>query len=371
MKIGIDARSLTTENKAGIGIYTNEIINNINSEVLLISHKKINKNNNFKRDSIKTKTIQFPFYRWKIEKFWENTVLISLANQSNIDIYWGPRFFIPPRLKIKSVATIHDIAFTKFPNIVSKKQFKYFDSLIRSSVKNSDHFISVSETTKIDFCEYYNVNPEKVSVIFNGFNKYFSTKIPEYEILQVKNTFRITGDFILFLGTLEPRKNLARLIKAYLNSNAFKLKIPLVLAGKMGWLQKDLMKTINPLINSGDIILTGYLNIKQLKALYESCMFFAFPSIYEGFGIPVLEAMASGAAILTSNNSSLGELFAKTAHLVDPFSIDSIAEGIDKLLDCDYRDQLVKNSQLYINQFSWQTSAHQHNNLFTKLINCC
>jgi glycosyltransferase involved in cell wall biosynthesis len=179
----------------------------------------------------------------------------------------------------------------------------------------------------------------------------------------------LPDNFILFLGTIEPRKNLERLIRAYEKSFALKEGIPIVLSGKMGWLQNDLISKIQPLIEKKLIILTGYVNLVELKALYQSCLFFAFPSLYEGFGIPVLEAMASGAPVLTSGNSSLKELFSTSTHLVDPLSEESIVQGLNSMMDQDYRDKLQQSGYIIVKNFSWKKSAEEHKKLFKNFFN--
>ncbi len=368
MIIGIDGRAVETRKKAGISIYAHEITNNLPCESRLFLKSSL-KNTELKENSrIKAKNISFPFYRWKLEKIWEKTALSFMANRSDAEVFWGPRFYVPAGLKIPSAATIHDLAFILIDNIVTRKQIDYFDEMIRSSLVNAHHFIAVSETTKKDFCHFYHVNEDRVTVVYNGFNQDFLIPVDKEVRNRYLEKLGLTSAFILFLGTLEPRKNLDRLIDAYLMSNAKKERIPLVLAGKTGWMHDRLFEKIKPLVEEKLVVLTGYVSQEELKILYQNCLFFAFPSIYEGFGIPVLEAMASGAPVLTSFGSSLEELFSQSALLVDPNSVDSIAQGIDKLMEPTLRKTFIDKGSSKLSNFSWRKSATEHYNVLEKLI---
>ena len=368
MIIGIDGRAIQTQKKAGISIYAHEITSNLTCDSRLFLSAPLKDAEILKNPRVKTKSIRFPSYRWKLEQIWEKTALPTIVNRSDAELFWGPRFFVPSGLKIPSVATIHDLAFMLIDNIVTPKQIAYFDNAIQSSLVNAKHFIAVSETTKKDFCHFYHVNEDRVTVVYNGFNQDFLLPVDMQKSNGYLEKVGIKGDFILFLGTLEPRKNLKRLIDAYLLSNAKKEGIPLVLAGKAGWLQDKLFEKIKPLVDEKLIILTGYVSHEELKILYQNCLFFAFPSIYEGFGIPVIEAMASGAPVLTSFGSSLEEIFSESALLTDPMSVDSICEGINKIMEPSLRKTFITKATTMISKFSWQKSAKEHFGVFSKLV---
>ena len=366
MKLGIDARPVQAEKLAGIGVYTHEIISNLSDEEVHLFFRS-KENTGWYTKSFINHTLKFPSYRWKFEQIWETSALPYLSNKTKVDVFWGPRFYVPPKLKCKSVSTIHDIAYAIVPNIVNAKQADYFNRLINYSVENANHFITVSETTKNDFCSFFKVSPEKVHVIYNGYSTFYKEKPAETYVQSVLKDKNIPEKFILFLGTLEPRKNLINLVKAYIKSEAYRDEIPLVLSGKLGWLNEELMKIVNPLIEEKKVILTGFLSNEELRVLYHSCNFFAFPSLYEGFGIPVLEAMSAGAPVLTSNNSALKEIFSDDAVLTEATSVDSIVEGINKLMNNNLRNELSQKGKVLSEKFSWEKCAEEHKALFHKL----
>jgi len=367
MTIGIDARSVEEPRRAGINTYTYEIISNLKADCQL--YMKSSRNNGVFKDKENVRTYRraFPFYRYKMEQIWETTALPWMANKFSPQVYWGPRFYVPPRLNRPSVCSIHDIAFKFIPGVMNAKQLRYFERLIGYARRHADHFIAVSKTTKKDFCEQYHISPERVSVVYNGYNQNFRKKVAPDDIRQVKARLNIPDNFILFVGTLEPRKNIQRMISAYLSSQAFSRGIPLVLGGKTGWIDKAWLKSIQPYVEKGLIIRTGYLSQTALRALFQSCIFFAFPSLYEGFGLPVMEAMASGAPVLTSDNSAMKELFEDSAELVDPLSTDSIVAGMDHLLDSETRKYYSSCGETLAEGFSWEASAHGHLQVFKNL----
>jgi glycosyltransferase involved in cell wall biosynthesis len=365
MKIGVDARPLETARPTGINNYIYHVLDNIENEDIRLYFKKrpevkVLEN----RERISSHIFALPLYRWKVEEFWERNIMPYMSNKQNDDVFWGGRFFVPKGLKCKSVATIHDLAYLKIPRLLSDKGIRYFDKLTTQSVAAATSFITISETTRMDFCELYKVAPEKVDVIHNGYNTAFLKDISNEQILATQKKYSINQPYVLFVGTLEPRKNLKRLVKAYINSEACKQDCSLVLCGDAGWFHKEFLDEIQPFINSKKILITGYVSNEELIHLYKGCMFFAFPSLYEGFGIPILEAMAAGVPVLTSNNSSMKELFSDSTEQIDPYDIDSIINGINNLLNSDLQKDLIKRGNSKLKEFSWKKCAEEHVNHF-------
>jgi len=256
-----------------------------------------------------------------------------------------------PVTKGPTVTTVHDLAFVKYPKTV--------DSLIRHTqsirlsrvIKHGNHIIADSMSTKNDLVEIYHCDPNLIDVIYPGISAdYFPQKMEQ--INRVKTKYNLPDQFILSLGTQEPRKNLARLIEVAAN-----LDIPLIIAGKYGW--------GNKIPNPPHVQTLGFVSETDLSALYSSATVFAYPSLYEGFGFPVLEAMACGAPVVTSNVSSLPEVAGNAAVLIDPLSVDSIKSGITKALNTS--QTLRTKGFAQVKKFTWDKTAQQVMEVYEKI----
>lgn len=250
-----------------------------------------------------------------------------------------------PSAKVPVVTTVHDLVFRKFPSsvapIIKRAQAARLDKVSRDQV----HVIADSMNTKNDLMEIYHLNNAQIDIVYPGIDPIYSPqKISEID--RVKKKYNLPDQFILSVGTQEPRKNLARLVEAAESSD-----IPLVLVGKHGW--GDKTQTL------------GYIPDSDLPAVYSAATIFAYPSLYEGFGFPVLEAMACGTPVVTSQGSSLGEIVGSAAILVDPLSVDSIAGGLQSALS--NRDKLVPLGIVQAKKFTWDLAAKQVLEVYEKI----
>lgn len=252
-----------------------------------------------------------------------------------------------PSSKAKIVTTVHDLVFIKYPETVDPLILSTQKKRLKKIVESETVIIADSVSTKNDLVEIYQLNPDRVNIVYPSYSSIYSPQ-SKSEIDRVKNKYSLPGKYIFSLGTQEPRKNLARLAQAVQG-----LDLPLVLAGKHGWGEET--KTI------------GYVPDTDLPALYSGAEVFAFPSLYEGFGFPVLEAMACGTPVVTSNISSLPELAGDAAVLVDPKDIASIAGGIRRAIA--ERTQLVKLGLMQCQKFSWEKTAKQVMEVYEKTQN--
>lgn len=213
---------------------------------------------------------------------------------------------------------------------------------IRRAAKSADILIAVSNSTANEIKSILNVKENKIRIVENGINNYYFTPINErsYEILK---KYKIKKPYIFSAGTLQPRKNISKLLEAYSMLPAESRKnYPLIHAGNFGWLYRDIFKTISRLNLEKDVRFLGYVNIDELKVLYENTFIFVYPSVYEGFGLPVIEAMACGAPVITSNRSSMKEIAEGSAVLVNPDSAEEISLAIKNMIsDNKYRENFV------------------------------
>jgi glycosyltransferase involved in cell wall biosynthesis len=256
-----------------------------------------------------------------------------------------------PVTKVPTVTTVHDLAFSKYPETVHALIRHTQSVRLARVVKHANHIIADSLSTKNDLMEIYHLKDHQIDVVYPGINESY---IPQKNdnIERVKNKYNLPEQFILSLGTQEPRKNLARLIEATKNSG-----IPLVIAGRYGW--------GNKIEQPAHVQVLGYVNELDLPALYSAATIFAYPSLYEGFGFPVLESMACGTPVVTSNSSSLPEVAGDAAILVNPTQVDDIDRGIKTALK--ERNSLAKKSLVQAKKFSWTKTARQVIEIYEKL----
>lgn len=364
MNIGIDARALT-KNKAGIGTYTYKIIEYLN---------KYDKENNYVLFSNKDVIIDFALNEnWKIYKkdskigtFWIYFILPKILKNNNIDIFWGTQHCLPKRnkytKKIRYVLTIHDIAIKKFKNVGSLYNTIIQKLILKKSCKNANKIIAVSKSTKKDLIDILGVDKDKIQVIYEGIeqknneNK-FDSKI-ENEIIEKYGLER--NKYIFFLSTIEPRKNLITAVKAFdlLKEKAENLKF--VISGGKGWKCKETLDRIQNSKFKEDIILTGYISNEEKEILFKNTIAFIYPSLYEGFGIPVLEAMKNGAIVITSNNSSLPEVGGKSAfylnNATDELELSKLINKCLKLSD-EERKKRIEEGYKNVKKFTWEKCA--------------
>ena len=248
-----------------------------------------------------------------------------------------------PVTRVPTVTTVHDLAFIKYPQTVDPL-IRHTQSVRLSRImSHGNHIIADSLSTKNDLIEKYHVNESRIDVVYPGIGSSYIPRSLE-EIKRVKIKYSLPDRFILSLGTQEPRKNLERLIEATKNQS-----LPLVIAGKYGWGRK--------LGNPAHVNVLGFVSEQDLPALYSSATVFCYPSLYEGFGFPVLEAMACGAPVVTSNISSLPEVAGDAAILIDPLNIESIGSGIEQALSM--REKMIKKGIQQAKKFSWEKTARQ------------
>lgn len=304
------------------------------------------------------RALPFP-YAWMQTRFaWE--MFLRKPERLFLPIQAAP--MILPR-GIQVTATIHDLAFRRYPETFPKSHLHKLNLMLATAVRQADKLIAVSESTKHDLLEFFpKLSPEKIRVIHHGFDgEFFFGRISEKELDLRLTTYGLRqGEYALYVGALQPRKNLARLIEAF---DVAKRSIPemkLVLAGEPAWLSDGILAAREKSPYKDDIILTGRISFDDLRVFYQGARFFAFPSLYEGFGLPILEAFASGTPVLTAANSSLVEVAGKAALYCHAESVPDIAEKLERLWDDEaLRQHLVMSGEDQLRKFSWDKCAEE------------
>lgn len=289
------------------------------------------------------------------------SVPYSLFFRKSADITFFFNYVIPPGVKGKKIAIVYDMAYKAYPETVRKRTRRLLDIALKKSCKRADHIITISQFSKSEIIKYLNIPEEKITIMPCGVDTtLYHDNYMEEDIQKVLNKYRIQGEYLLYLGTLEPRKNIVRLIKAYAKLKEKESSTPkLVLAGRKGWMFDDIFQIVELLNLVDDVIFTGYVDAEDAPLLIKGAMVFLFPSIYEGFGMPPLEAMACGTPVLTSNTSSLPEVVGDAGILVDPFSIESIQNGMEKLInDNKLRVELAYRGIQRSIRFTWNESVN-------------
>lgn len=366
MKIGIDARTLV-ENRVGMGVYTHEIIKQLNhidteNEYYLYSNKKIYVD--FKLN----KNWKICECHGKIGTFWLYFNLPKILNNDNIDAFWGTQHCLPKRNKytknIKYILTVHDLAILKLKSVGEWKNTIIQKIFLKRSCKSSDKIVAVSMATKKDIVELLGLKDEKVDVIYEGTTPIEKCNLGKADEKKIIDKFNLKNKtYLFFLSTIEPRKNLDTIIKAFeIYKKESKDSLKFVISGGVGWKCKKTLKMIDDSEYKKDIIRTGYITKKEKEVLFKNCIAFMYPSLYEGFGLPVLEAMQRGALVITSYISSLPEVAGNAAIYLKDVKNEKELEHIIKNvvnMKLDDKQKYINEGYEQIKKFTWEDCAGQ------------
>lgn len=310
-----------------------------------------------------SKNFQFKEIAWL--RLWTQGGLARQTFRDNLDVLFVPAHTLPVlrRPGLKTVVAVHDLGSEYLSSMHQIKQRVYLSFMQKYQLQTATKIIAVSKATKKDLVERIGIDPKKVEVIYEGYDKVL--------FKPVKSELK-PGRYFLFVGTVQPRKNLERLIKAFaavhfLVTPDFAAFPYLVLVGSKGWMSDEIYKLPKKLGIEDRVKFLGYVPEKTLPALYKGAVALTFPSLFEGFGLPILEAQASGCPVLTSNVSSMPEVAGSGAIYVNPYSVDDIVEGMGKINNQDTRNKLVKAGFENTKRFSWEKCARETLKVFESL----
>ena len=368
MRIGIDCRTILNPKigeRAGVGHYTYYLVKHLvkldkKNEYVLYFDWRVQDTREFEQNNVKIKHFPFSQYNKFLPFAYSHMLITAYLMKEGLNLFHSPITSLPLTYPKKSIVTVHDLAIYKNPSWFPGQIFST-KLLVPQSLRKADRIIAVSQSTKKDLKEIFNISDKKMRVVYEGA---VVNKIPvKNKNLDSLTKFKIGPKYILFVGTLEPRKNLVSLIHAYkifLDANPSNSAYQLVLAGSKGYKNEDVFSAIRSLRLNKQVKYIGYVTQNQKIDLLKKAYCFAFPSSYEGFGLPVLEAMALGTPVITSNVSSLPEISGQATLLINPEKEQDIANALKKIVNNDkLREAMKKRGLLQANRFSWERCASE------------
>jgi glycosyltransferase involved in cell wall biosynthesis len=291
------------------------------------------------------------WFEWSVAKF---------LNKNKPDIFLSTDGYLSLHAKVPQVLVIHDLAFENYPNDVPYSVRKYYQYFTPRYAKKASKILTVSEFSKNDIVRFYDVKPEKISVVYNGSREGFKPLELE-ERNKIKNKLTDGTDYFFYLGALHQRKNIKNLLLAFdLFKENDEKNIKLVIGGRKAWGNKEMELAFQNMKYKDEVIFTGWLSDDESAQYMASCLSFVYLSYFEGFGIPILEALNSGVPVLSSDKSSLTEVGGNAALYCNPFDTDDICRSMQKLaIDEKLRQELISNAQTQKEKFSWEKTADE------------
>lgn len=366
MLVGIDASRAVADRPTGTEIYSRRLI-----QALLTLDSPHRFRLYFRTappsrlfEGAERRIIPFP-------RLWTHVRLSWEMARRQPDLLFVPAHVLPPVRPRLSLVTIHDLGYRHFPKAHPWRQRLYLDLSTRWNARAATHVLADSEATKADLVAQYATRPDRITVAYPGIDHSLSPVRDPATIRAAKARYRIADDYLLYLGTLQPRKNLRRLVDAFAEfaGRVSEVETPsLILAGKRGWLYEELFEQVRRRGLEDRIHFPGYVAEVDKAALLSGALAFAFPSLHEGFGFPVLEAQTCGCPVITSTTSSLPEVAGDAALLVDPQDTAAIADAIERLVtDPALSQELAQRGFTNVRRFSWQACARTVLNVIERI----
>ncbi len=374
MRIGLDISPITPT-RSGVGTYCYYLLKHLlalapDCEFRGFSSGRSQVELGTLRGSVPHRHVSVPtrllYKAWPVLKWPKVDTLLG-----GVDVYHATNFFLPPTKSAPRIVSIYDLSFMAVPELCSPKIVWPFSRGVRRFVAEADAVLTCSEATKADIVTRLGIDPAKITVALGAVEEGFAPIDVDVAKARITRDYGIEGPFLLFVGTLEPRKNLPGLLRAFAKV-AHEIPHKLVLVGGMGWNTEEIFDTLDT-INLGDrIVCAGYLaSHAELPTWYSAADAFVFPSFYEGFGLPVLEALTCGCPVITSDNSSLPEVVGEAALQVNPRDEDGLAEQIRRVaLDAELRKRLAAQGIVQAQRFSWRDCAQATLAVYRRIAGC-
>ncbi len=376
-RIAWDCRKLDNQ-KTGIGIYISNILRQFSSsannyQFLLYTDKKSTAWQ-FPKNMVLITTPpganRKSLWQKPFSPFWLNFILPQYLKRDRIDLFHSPNHLLPLFYQGKTIVTVHDLIPFIFPQVYGFWYPRYFRLLLPITLRRADAIVTPSQTTKNDLLSLFPIKEAKIKVVYNGIDEMFKV-IEEQELLEkMRKKLSLPKRFILFVGTVEYRKNLLPLVRAFQKLVRIKgIGHKLVIVGKLGIGSDEILRVVSELGVKEEVMFLNYLPAEDLPFVYNLADLFVYPSIYEGFGLPVIEAMACGVPVITSDCSALKEIAQGASLLIDPKDADDLGKKILLLLENeDLRKELKVKGLSRANAFSWKRTAERLLSLYDDLL---
>jgi glycosyltransferase involved in cell wall biosynthesis len=377
MRIGIDATTIT--NRSGTGYYTQKLIEFLGrvdseNEYILFCpsgyREHLEHPAMFEYPNIRVVEVRGAS-RPAAQALWRQSALPRRIRELGVDVFHFPSFIASLTSHLPSVLTVHDLCFSLYPETFPILRRFYYRRVIPQSARHCSSIIADSEATRRDILKNFRMDDGSVRTVHLGVDPVRFYHVTDgAERNRLRSRYALPEHYILYVGTLEPRKNITRLIRAFdygIVSKGFPHH--LVIAGRRGWLFDQIFREVNALNLSDRVRFPGFVERSDLAALYSMARAFAYPSLYEGFGLPCLEAMSCGTPVIASNASSLPEILGEDALLVDPFSVDSIADALQKVCsDEAIHKDFSERGPRRASRFSWMSTARKTAEVYARTL---
>jgi glycosyltransferase involved in cell wall biosynthesis len=368
LRIAIDARKI---HDYGIGTYVRNVIRQLarqdrTSEYVLLCHPDDCQAVNALGENFRAIPDRARPYSIR-----EQISVPMDLRREGVQLFYAPHYVLPPLVPCRSVVTIHDCIHLMFPQYLPNRlAWGYARTVMWAATHRSDRVLTVSESSKRDILRFFHIPPEKIDVIYNGIDDRFWTAPPEDLIVKVRERYQLTDPFLLYVGNIKPHKNVERLIEAFhrLRDQGFQ-DLKLLIIGDQVSKYAGLRRAVHRHHLHKHVRFLGFVPTEMLAVLYRLAAVFVFPSLYEGFGLPPLEAMASGTPVVTSNVSSLPEVAGDAALLVDPRDPEAIAGAVRMVLtDRTLREDLRRRGLARARDFSWERSVARMRQIYAEVL---
>jgi len=374
MKIGFDAKRFFL-NHTGLGNYSRDLVKGIleqkeeNEYFLFTTSGEIDLKSRFLKDYQNTEIVRPSGFYKKIKSYWRSVRLEKELDKKGVEVFHGLSHEIPKKnklSKIKYVVTIHDLIFIRYPENYGRIDRNIYKKKVEYACENSDIIIAISEQTKRDLIEFLNVPEEKIRVIYQSCSPSFAHQSDyRYKDL-VRKKYNLTENYILYVGTVEKRKNLVSLVEAIGKSST---QLPLVVVGKQTDYTKEVIEKINEYNLGSQVALLQNVNFLDLPSIYQSANLFVYPSFFEGFGIPVLEALYSQIPVIAATGSCLEEAGGPSSIYVDPKDTEQMALEIDRVIEDSILQIEMKQKGLeYAKRFTLEKQAKEVLEVYKELV---